>query len=1023
MKSQHSVQRPVQRPSPRQLHSHARQPVALAVSALLMGFAGGAWAQATPAKVDETQTIEVTGIRSSLLKSIISKRNAPTNVEVITAEDVGKMPDKNIANALSRLPGVNVQYGGALAMDEAERVAIRGTSPNLNLVTINGHALSSGDWHVGDQAGSGRSVGFGLMPSQLIGRSVVYKTGQADITEGGISGAVDVQTRRPLDLGKQLVGEISIGAVYADLPKTTDPQVSGLIGWKNDSSTLGVLLQVYSEKRHLRRDGQETFGFNTIGLAAATSASGGTVNNVSLANGGVAVNPTYRDQLLGKRLPGSLNSALFEGVRERTGGYLGVQFKPSQAIDLNFSAFRTELKADNYNSSAFALPNALITNGWLVSNAKFEGDVMTSATFTRSATANPDQRVIGLQFDHNQRKGANSLSSFYDLDGQFKLSDSFNLKTRVGFTEGNGLTKAQPSLTFGIINPNVSYQINSSRPTDYSLTDPVTGKPYDLANPNSYSQMSNVGAAVSSKDDETYLHADAEYKLAAGAISAIKFGVRAAKHNRSYEVINPRFNAQDGADGRPLARQPFFGSPALAGQTPVDPARPTVVGGLLLNFQNLPVYPGTNVAQVGRETPIVPNGQVPVPATTYPSNYASGIDANFPKQLFRFDQSQLTAFANQYVNYDPVLNKNWSSGYTVKETNNAVYGMLDFEREGLSGNVGARLVETKVYSLAYQNLNAPGANGTAVVCPDLLKACAAAPAAIFSSRLGVYLPQEVETKHSDVLPSINLRYDFTSELVGRAAVSRTLGRPNYNELAGNTTLDNLRLTGTSGNPRLRPITANNFDLNLAWYFEPRAYFSVGMFVQDLKDYVKVGTSDVVFFNTQTQTNSLYTVQSRIGVAAKLSGIETSLEYPIGKGFGIGANATVIEGKDKDGVELLGTSNVTYNVTGWFENDNVSARLAWNYRSDYAFGFTGDGTYNLVAPGGTPNGVHKYKSEGSLDVSLSYKITKNFSVTFDGTNLLNPVRSTYYKTASGLDNAPGYWHESGRQFFVNLRAQF
>ena len=117
-------------------------------------------------------TVTVTGIRGSLQKSIDVKRDADTNVEVVTAEDVGKMPDKNIADALSRLSGVNVQFGGALAMDEAERVSIRGTSPNLNLTTINGHALSSGDWHVGDQAGSGRSVGFGLMPSQLIKRVV-----------------------------------------------------------------------------------------------------------------------------------------------------------------------------------------------------------------------------------------------------------------------------------------------------------------------------------------------------------------------------------------------------------------------------------------------------------------------------------------------------------------------------------------------------------------------------------------------------------------------------------------------------------------------------------------------------------------------------------------------------------------------------------------------------------------------------------------------------------------------------------
>ncbi|MFM8795969.1 MAG: TonB-dependent receptor plug domain-containing protein, partial [Betaproteobacteria bacterium] len=137
-----------------------QEPIAVAVSTLVFSLAAGAQAQQAAPK-DAPQRVEVSGIRASIEQSLVTKRAADTNVDVITAEDIGKMPDKNIADALSRLPGVNVQYGGALAMDEAERVAIRGTSPNLNLVTVNGHALSSGDWHVGDQAGSGRSVGFG----------------------------------------------------------------------------------------------------------------------------------------------------------------------------------------------------------------------------------------------------------------------------------------------------------------------------------------------------------------------------------------------------------------------------------------------------------------------------------------------------------------------------------------------------------------------------------------------------------------------------------------------------------------------------------------------------------------------------------------------------------------------------------------------------------------------------------------------------------------------------------------------
>src|SRR5215216_1850842 len=117
------------------------KPMVNAVYLALMALGTAAHAQSTPerpeSKADTSDKIEVTGIRSSLEKSIAVKKEAATNVEVVTAEDVGKMPDKNIADALSRLTGVNVQYGLALAMDEAERVAIRGTSPNLNLVTIN----------------------------------------------------------------------------------------------------------------------------------------------------------------------------------------------------------------------------------------------------------------------------------------------------------------------------------------------------------------------------------------------------------------------------------------------------------------------------------------------------------------------------------------------------------------------------------------------------------------------------------------------------------------------------------------------------------------------------------------------------------------------------------------------------------------------------------------------------------------------------------------------------------------------
>lgn len=972
-----------------QLHM---KPITIAVSLALMGAAPAvAHAQAAPApaaqteaskaaeakkaeeakkaaekKAAQAETIVVTGIRASLERSIETKKDADTNVEVVSAEDVGKMPDKNIADALSRLSGVNVQYGGALAMDEAERVAIRGTSPNLNLVTVNGHALSSGDWHVGDQGSSGRSVGFGLMPSQLIGQSIVYKTGRADITEGGIAGTVDIITRKPLSFRKPLTAEVALGGVYADLPKKTDEQLSGLVAWQTSDKKFGVMGQLFNENRHLRRDGQETFSFNYISSSVANSS--GVAALVSAAQAAALTsNPGTTDI----RLPGSLNSALFEGVRERRGGYVGVQWNPSPNLDLNLSGFYAELKADNYNSSGFALPNALLTNGWQIQNSKVENGVMVQADLIRSPSAPATQRVIGFQFDNNVRQGAKSLSDFVDLEGKWRLNDRLSFDGRAGRTKGSGVTNSQPSLTWGIINPNISYRINGGRPTDYSITD-SSGRPIDLSNPSSFVQMSNTGASVASKDDEDYLHLNGQFKLDMGMFRNVKFGYRYAEHKRTYDVIGARWNAQDQANGDPVTPSPFI----------------SVTGGLLV----------TNIV----------GNNVPTPATRYPSNWGSGLDANFPRNLFRYEASQIQRFADQYVNWHPVRNKIWSSGYIVKERNDAIFLMTEFDSGPVSGNAGVRVVSTEVTSTSYQALT----NGTGPGQCVPLRPCSQ-PGAITTSAFATYVPQTTNTKHTDVLPSLNVRWEVDPKTIARFALTRTLGRANYNELAGAVSLNNTLLTGTSGNPLLKPTTSTNLDLSLAHYFGRGTYISGSIFMQNIRDYVKPGVSNVEFFNTSTGTNSVYQVTSRIQVDANTRGFELSGEMPLGNGFGVLGNFTYIDANDADQQPFLGTSMTTYNVQGYYEDDKFSARLAWNYRSSYAIGVT-------TQPGiATSVGTHNYAGYGTLSASTSYRFTPQLSLHLDANNINNPVRSTYYINTS----APGYWHESGRQYFLTLRAKF
>src|SRR5438034_3050132 len=235
-----------------------RTPIASAVALLLMGAFSAQAQQAVPAPAPaasapaarppttKLETVVVTGIRSALEQSLNVKRNADSHIDVITAEDIGKMPDKNVADSLARIPGVTISSASANegGFDENDRVSMRGTNPSLTQTLINGHGVASGDWFVLNQVGLvGRSVSFSLLPSEIVSQVIVRKSATADLVEGGVAGAVDILTRRPLDFSKPLTFEASIQAVYADLPKETDGQFSGLFNWKNEAGTAGVMVQ------------------------------------------------------------------------------------------------------------------------------------------------------------------------------------------------------------------------------------------------------------------------------------------------------------------------------------------------------------------------------------------------------------------------------------------------------------------------------------------------------------------------------------------------------------------------------------------------------------------------------------------------------------------------------------------------------------------------------------------------------------------------------------------------------------
>lgn len=178
-------------------------PISQAVFIALLGIGGAASAQQAPAPAQQQlETVVVTGIRAAQEKSLSVKRNADTHIDVVSAEDIGKMPDKNVADSLARVPGVtilNSPAGGSGGFDERDRVGLRGTNPSLTQTLLDGHGIANGDWFVLDQtgAGVGRSVSYSLLPSELVSRVEVHKNASASDIEGGAAGSVNIITRKP----------------------------------------------------------------------------------------------------------------------------------------------------------------------------------------------------------------------------------------------------------------------------------------------------------------------------------------------------------------------------------------------------------------------------------------------------------------------------------------------------------------------------------------------------------------------------------------------------------------------------------------------------------------------------------------------------------------------------------------------------------------------------------------------------------------------------------------------------------
>jgi iron complex outermembrane receptor protein len=241
--------------------------------------------------------------------------------------------------------------------------------------------------------------------------------------------------------------------------------------------------------------------------------------------------------------------------------------------------------------------------------------------------------------------------------------------------------------------------------------------------------------------------------------------------------------------------------------------------------------------------------------------------------------------------------------------------------------------------------------------------------------------------------------------VVRTALAKTIARPDYSALGGSVSLNDDALSGSGGNVNLNPVRSTNFDLSAEWYFAPKALLSAGVFYMDLRSIVAQGTSTGTYYNNKRGTQTVYQITSPFNTTGENKGVELSWQQPFARNFGMLVNYTYADGKLDDGGELLNSSKNTANVTGYFENERFSARLAYNYRSAYKAGVDRGASQHV-------------DSMPSLAGSLNVKLTEQLTLTFDALNLTNETIKMY---AENKDR-PRAFYSNGRTFYIGLRAR-
>ena len=1017
----------------------ARTASALAI-ATFFGSATNAIAQ--DSGESDTEII-VTGVRASLDRSIDLKRNSSGVVDGISAEDIGKFPDTNLAESLQRITGVSIDRVNG----EGSKVTVRGFGPGYNLVTLNGRAIptasiaSVGQDQNGDfVSGTTRSFEFSNIASEGVSRLEVYKTARAAVTSGGIGATINIVTNRPLLGPSGLSGSIGAKAVYdqsdTEFARVT-PEVSGLLNWVSDDGALGIGLFGSWQRRNNSAPSATVNDWNIETFGDFADPDRGRVNaSTTFANAPSA------DTLVG--FPNDFRLHYSEFKRERINGQLTLQFAPSDTVQITADATYYQNQSEERRTDQATWLNRPF------SHVEFDGntEVATAISITDIISGAKDGG-----FEQQYRAVEDRLLSL-GLNLEFRPRDDLTL-----VLDGHHSTaKALPNNPLGHSSTLVAIAQKGHAGQTLSIVDgfpvqsitfndnPATG---GNGNANGVLDLPDLGSQVARSTTSRQIQTTDEIRLDGawemGDDDRVSFGA-------SY-----RHNDME--------------------QTRID------------TYQALGDW---GVANIGDVQQFAGNAVTPF-CLTCEFNHFDPMASGALLTAFRADATQLyTLLGNQYPGFGSV---NGDQNNNVVEEIWAAYAQVELNTE-----LAGRPVNV-VAGVRYEHTDS---TSTSLVVPpaalswnsdnDFIKILAPSSVAVTESN-----------SYDHILPALDFSIDLTDEVKGRVSYGKTIARPDFASLFSAVDIGSNnpnrptylggRPNANSGNPLLVPLVSDNFDVSLEWYFAPTSYVSAGFFDKRVKNFVGTGQveenlfelrdpgsgaagtrsgeavaylqsigadlSDVNLFtmtalidqfglataSAQFQANyvngnltqafidqtlqaydvladssdPLFTFQTQKPInneEGHIYGFEIAGQYFLGDtGLGVAGAYTMVEGDigyditavtSADQFALLGLSD-TANATLIYENYGFSARLAWNWRGTFLSNNSRGGSRNPVF-------VDSYDQ---LDLNLSYEFNDHLAFSFEAINLTK----SHVKTFARTTNQPWFIVEGNRRFLLGARYRF